>query len=70
MSCNNPFLACKNKLDEVASCLINGVASAFFSSLDWLSCMYVDTRDDPEDDFNYLPLVSKPEMEESPSSKS
>ena len=68
MSCNNPYLACKNKVDDIASWFISGVASAFFASLDWLSCMYVDTRDDPEDDYNVLPLISKPpEKEESQS---
>ncbi|KAL7207994.1 hypothetical protein ACSBR1_029865 [Camellia fascicularis] len=44
------------KLDGVAMWLINGVASAFFVSLERCSCIRIATQDDG-DDANDLPLI-------------
>lgn len=42
----------------VAAWLCQSVAAAFFASLKWCSCVFVDTRDDgPEDDSNSAPLI-------------
>lgn len=47
--------ACK-KLDGVATWLINGVATVFFTSLERCSCIIIDTKDGPDDSI-YLPLI-------------
>ncbi|KAK6938556.1 hypothetical protein RJ641_032064 [Dillenia turbinata] len=44
------------KLDGVAMWLINGVAAAFFASLERCSCIQIATEDDA-DDANDLPLI-------------
>ncbi|CDP01020.1 unnamed protein product [Coffea canephora] len=44
------------RLDGVAMWIINGVASAFFASLDRCSCIRIATVDDT-DDSNDLPLI-------------
>ncbi|GAB4852394.1 hypothetical protein Ancab_016586 [Ancistrocladus abbreviatus] len=44
------------KLDGVAMWLINGVATAFFASLEKCSCVRVTTVEDV-DDMNELPLI-------------
>ncbi|KAJ4701584.1 Mixed-linked glucan synthase [Melia azedarach] len=43
------------KLDGVAMWFINGVASAFFASLERCSCIRIATEDDGED--NDVPLI-------------
>uniref|UniRef100_A0A7C8Z157 Uncharacterized protein n=1 Tax=Opuntia streptacantha TaxID=393608 RepID=A0A7C8Z157_OPUST len=48
--------SCGGKLDGVAAWLINGVASAFFASLERCSCIRVTTVEDGED-FNEMPLI-------------
>ncbi|KAI3806651.1 hypothetical protein L1987_22563 [Smallanthus sonchifolius] len=45
------------KLDGVAMWLMNGVANAFFASLQRCSCIRIATVDDHEDS-NDLPLIS------------
>ncbi|XWS45114.1 hypothetical protein CRYUN_Cryun15aG0109000 [Craigia yunnanensis] len=40
--------ACR-KLDGMASWLMNGVAAAFFMSLERCSCIHMDTKDDADD---------------------
>ncbi|KAF8404847.1 hypothetical protein HHK36_009736 [Tetracentron sinense] len=44
------------KMDGVAMWVINGVATAFFASLERCSCIHIDTEDDA-DDANDLPLI-------------
>ncbi|KAF8406180.1 hypothetical protein HHK36_008260 [Tetracentron sinense] len=44
------------KLDGVAMWLINGVATAFFASLERCSCIHIATEDD-SDEANDLPLI-------------
>lgn len=44
------------KLDGVAMWIINGVATAFFASLERCSCIRISTADDG-DDSNDLPLI-------------
>ncbi|KAK9270587.1 hypothetical protein L1049_026168 [Liquidambar formosana] len=44
------------KLDGVAMWVINGVATAFFASLERCSCIRIATEDDT-DDANDLPLI-------------
>ncbi|CAL5383880.1 unnamed protein product [Camellia sinensis] len=44
------------KLDGVAMWLVNGVASAFFASLERCSCIRIATVDD-SDEANDLPLI-------------
>ncbi|KAI3992125.1 hypothetical protein MKX01_015016 [Papaver californicum] len=48
-----------NKIDGVAMWFINGVAAAFFASLERCSCINIDTKeeDDNDDDANDLPLI-------------
>ncbi|MFQ6623563.1 hypothetical protein Gotur_003904 [Gossypium turneri] len=38
------------KLDGVVAWLMNGVAAAFFMSLERCSCIHIDTKDDDDDD--------------------
>ncbi|GFS44134.1 hypothetical protein Acr_00g0088710 [Actinidia rufa] len=45
------------KQDGVTMWLINGVASAFFASLDRCSCIRISTHEDDGDDANNLPLI-------------
>ncbi|KAF8410254.1 hypothetical protein HHK36_002779 [Tetracentron sinense] len=45
------------KSDGVAMWLINGVAAAFFASLDQCSCIRLATEDDGDDEANDLPLI-------------
>ncbi|GLT46830.1 hypothetical protein SLA2020_205600 [Shorea laevis] len=40
--------ACR-KLDGIAAWVLNGVAAAFFMSLDRCSCIHIGTMDDPDD---------------------
>ncbi|EOX91750.1 hypothetical protein QQP08_000841 [Theobroma cacao] len=40
--------ACK-KVDGVSAWLMNGVAAAFFMSLERCSCIHIDTKDDADD---------------------
>lgn len=47
---------CGGRVDGVAMWIINGVASAFFASLERCSCIRIATVDDT-DDFNDLPLI-------------
>ncbi|XWS41741.1 hypothetical protein CRYUN_Cryun17cG0109100 [Craigia yunnanensis] len=42
------------KLDGVATCLMNGVAAAFFMSLERCYCIRIDTKDDDADDIHLL----------------
>ncbi|KAM1048333.1 hypothetical protein ACFX13_028148 [Malus domestica] len=44
------------KLDGLAGWLLNNMAAAFFASLQHFSCIHIDTKDDPADDYIYLPL--------------
>ncbi|KAK9740474.1 hypothetical protein RND81_03G038300 [Saponaria officinalis] len=44
------------KLDGVAMWVINGLATAFFASLERCSCVHVNTVEDA-DDVNELPLI-------------
>ncbi|OMP01770.1 hypothetical protein COLO4_11609 [Corchorus olitorius] len=37
------------KVDGVAAWLMNGVAAAFFISLERCSCIHIDTKDDADD---------------------
>ncbi|XVE82962.1 hypothetical protein DITRI_Ditri16bG0047400 [Diplodiscus trichospermus] len=37
------------KLDGVAAWLMNGVAAAFFMSLERCACLHIDTKDDVDD---------------------
>ncbi|KAI3972780.1 hypothetical protein MKX01_019438 [Papaver californicum] len=48
-----------NKIDGIAMWFINGVAAAFFASLERCSCINIDTKeeDDNDDDANDLPLI-------------
>ncbi|KAM0027412.1 hypothetical protein Hdeb2414_s0019g00539871 [Helianthus debilis subsp. tardiflorus] len=48
------------KLDGVAMWLVNGVANAFFASLQRCSCIRITTVDDHED-ANDVPLISSDE---------
>ena len=41
-------LSCR-KLDGAAAWLCHSLAAAFFASLEWCSCIYVDTIDGPSD---------------------
>ncbi|KAL3505044.1 hypothetical protein ACH5RR_034885 [Cinchona calisaya] len=45
------------RLDGVAMWIINGVASAFFASLERCSCIRITTVDDADDESNDLPLI-------------
>ncbi|KAI3491234.1 hypothetical protein L1887_44481 [Cichorium endivia] len=45
------------KVDGVAMWLMNGVANAFFASLQRCSCIRIATVDDHEEDSNDLPLI-------------
>ncbi|PSS17309.1 Mixed-linked glucan synthase [Actinidia chinensis var. chinensis] len=45
------------KVDGVAMWFINGVASAFFASLDRCSCIRIATHEDAVDDANDVPLI-------------
>ncbi|CAH1434921.1 unnamed protein product [Lactuca virosa] len=45
------------KVDGVALWLMNGVANAFFASLQRCSCIRIATVDDHEEDSNDLPLI-------------
>ncbi|KAL4558955.1 hypothetical protein LXL04_031081 [Taraxacum kok-saghyz] len=45
------------KVDGVAMWLMNGVANAFFASLQRCSCIRIATVDDYEEDSNDLPLI-------------
>lgn len=47
---------CTTKLDGVAMWLVNGVATAFFASLERCSCVRIATVEDA-DDSNDLPLI-------------
>ncbi|KAJ4844198.1 hypothetical protein Tsubulata_000875 [Turnera subulata] len=47
--------ACK-KLDGVATWLINGIATVFFTSLERCSSIYINTKDD-SDDATHLPFM-------------
>ncbi|KAL6952923.1 hypothetical protein U1Q18_042934 [Sarracenia purpurea var. burkii] len=47
----------RGKLDGLAMWLINGVATAFFASLERCSCIRIATADDGEDANDDLPLV-------------
>ncbi|MCL7021671.1 hypothetical protein MKW94_025407 [Papaver nudicaule] len=46
-----------NKIDGVAMWFINGVAAAFFASLERCSCININTKEDDPDDANDLPLI-------------
>ncbi|CAL1361357.1 unnamed protein product [Linum trigynum] len=46
-----------SKLDGVAMWLVNGVAAAFFASLDSCSCIRIATVDDDAEDANDAPLI-------------
>lgn len=52
---NKPITSCIKRIDGVAARLVNGVATAFFASLERCSCMYLDTKDDSDHDD--LPLI-------------
>lgn len=60
---NSSYTCKKHDRVGVAAWLCQTVAAAFFASLDWCSCMYVDTSDDgSEDDSNvHLNLISNSE---------
>ncbi|CAL1395819.1 unnamed protein product [Linum trigynum] len=55
---HSPATSC-SKLDGVAMWLVNGVAAAFFASLDSCSCIRIATIDDDDDaeDDNDAPLI-------------
>ncbi|KAK3030238.1 hypothetical protein RJ639_038361 [Escallonia herrerae] len=55
-SSNHGSPSCK-KLDGVAMWLINGVASAFFASLERCSCIHIATVDDGDDANEDVPLI-------------
>ncbi|OVA10676.1 hypothetical protein BVC80_53g4 [Macleaya cordata] len=46
-----------SKLDGVAMWFINGVAAAFFASLERCSCINIATEEDDSDDANDIPLI-------------
>lgn len=48
--------ACR-KIDGVAAWLLQSIATAFFTSLELCSCVYVDTKGDPDESDNYSQLV-------------
>ncbi|KAI6695068.1 hypothetical protein NL676_022778 [Syzygium grande] len=48
--------ACKKKLDGVAWWVVNGIATAFFTSLERCACIHIGTKDEPEDP-SLLPLI-------------
>ncbi|XP_022774116.1 G-box-binding factor 1-like [Durio zibethinus] len=55
--------ACR-KLDRVAAWLMNGLAAAFFMSLERCYCIRIDTKDDAADDIQLLALQDEePEQE-------
>ncbi|KAI4315096.1 hypothetical protein L6164_027942 [Bauhinia variegata] len=56
--------SCK-KLDGVGAWLCHGVAAFYFASLDWFSCIYLQTIDD---DPNVLPLLPKSDIQMSDAS--
>lgn len=56
-STHDPPGGCR-KLDGMAMWLINGVATAFFASLDRCSCIRISTEDYDVDDAGDLPLIS------------
>lgn len=58
-SCIPP--ACR-KLDGVVAWLMNGVAAAFFMSLERCSCIHIDTKDDADDVQLLAPDLPNPSL--------
>ncbi|XP_050237019.1 uncharacterized protein LOC126686811 [Mercurialis annua] len=54
---NSSSHGCGRKLDGVAMWFINGLASAFFGSLERCSCIRIATEDDDGDEANDAPLI-------------
>ncbi|XVF59226.1 hypothetical protein PTKIN_Ptkin07bG0258700 [Pterospermum kingtungense] len=53
--------ACR-KLDGVVAWLMNGVAAAFFMSLERCSCIHIDTKDDADDVQFLAPDLPSPSL--------
>ncbi|KAK7330932.1 hypothetical protein VNO77_25138 [Canavalia gladiata] len=51
----------------VAGWLRQSIAAAFFASLEWCSCMHVDTTDGPDDHSTSAPLILNAQNQDSAS---
>ncbi|GMY11956.1 CL3702Contig1_01 [Fagus crenata] len=54
--------ACR-KIDGVAAWLFQRLATVFFTSLELCSCVYVDTKGDPDDSDNNTQLICNDGLE-------